>query len=590
MGPRPTPGTGLPAVGRADWPGPVRWTAAILLWALLLVLYTYEASWRPPWPASTPEEDAFISFRFAENIAEGQGPVFNRGGEPFEGYTNFLWVMWLAALHEQWPDTVVHALWSGWALGFLCLIAAYLLARRVCAAWAWCVPPLVAVSAYHGDNALTGMETMAYNLFVLLAAALFADVLEAAPGRRRVWAAGETSCLLLLAALTRFEGVYLFGLFSLFWAWQRRRGQESLVRDWSWYLPFVTGYAAYTTWRLAVFGALLPGTYWAKLVVTGTGWDKVALGLQHVAAFGLRYPALVVMLIAFVLSHPWRGGRPYDVFLLSALVAQLALVAYVGGDWRYLASYWRLLSTVAPLFLVLGLVFVEDSLARRRRWPAFALLGCCLLLSAVDLRAALGLGSPGSPELQPQPPLQATMSELLRLPHELAPRLRGLVNYQDSDPERAIARWLHDRVGADGRVAGQHAGRVPYYSRLQFSDVIGFTDSGLRKLRWDRPAHSQETGRWPEAWDYLLASRPDGVLVADKGDDREVYEALVAAIDRHGYCLGNRIGVRGRRLGFLLFVPDGGGCPEDSCPDSVEVGGRTFRLCREGTVWVGEDG
>jgi len=90
-------------------------------WALLFSLYAYEASWLPPWPASTPEEDAFISFRFADNLAEGYGPVFNRGGRAVEGYTNFLWVAWLAALHRQWPDTVLHALWSGFALGFLVL-------------------------------------------------------------------------------------------------------------------------------------------------------------------------------------------------------------------------------------------------------------------------------------------------------------------------------------------------------------------------------------------------------------------------------------------------------------------------------------
>ena len=42
-------------------------------------------------------DDAFISFRYARNLLEGHGLVFNPG-EYVEGYTNFLWVLELAAL------------------------------------------------------------------------------------------------------------------------------------------------------------------------------------------------------------------------------------------------------------------------------------------------------------------------------------------------------------------------------------------------------------------------------------------------------------------------------------------------------------
>ena len=41
--------------------------------------------------------DAFISFRYARNLLEGHGLVFNPG-EYVEGYSNFLWVLELAAL------------------------------------------------------------------------------------------------------------------------------------------------------------------------------------------------------------------------------------------------------------------------------------------------------------------------------------------------------------------------------------------------------------------------------------------------------------------------------------------------------------
>ena len=46
--------------------------------------------------ASGLNDDAFISFRYARNLLEGQGLAFNPG-ERVEGYTNFLWVLELAA-------------------------------------------------------------------------------------------------------------------------------------------------------------------------------------------------------------------------------------------------------------------------------------------------------------------------------------------------------------------------------------------------------------------------------------------------------------------------------------------------------------
>ena len=40
-------------------------------------------------------EDCFISFRYARNLVDGNGLVWNPG-ERVEGYTNFLWVLILA--------------------------------------------------------------------------------------------------------------------------------------------------------------------------------------------------------------------------------------------------------------------------------------------------------------------------------------------------------------------------------------------------------------------------------------------------------------------------------------------------------------
>src|ERR1051326_5617966 len=40
-------------------------------------------------------DDAYISFRYADNLVHGLGLVFN-AGERVEGYSNFLWTLWCA--------------------------------------------------------------------------------------------------------------------------------------------------------------------------------------------------------------------------------------------------------------------------------------------------------------------------------------------------------------------------------------------------------------------------------------------------------------------------------------------------------------
>ncbi len=44
-------------------------------------------------------DDAFITFRYAENLVEGHGLVFNPGGKPVEAYSNFLWLLVLAVVY-----------------------------------------------------------------------------------------------------------------------------------------------------------------------------------------------------------------------------------------------------------------------------------------------------------------------------------------------------------------------------------------------------------------------------------------------------------------------------------------------------------
>ncbi|MDA1266569.1 MAG: hypothetical protein O2816_15930, partial [Planctomycetota bacterium] len=72
-----------------EHPRALRWLAALIALVPFLLLV---------WRFDFVCDDAFISFRFADNLARGEGLRFNLGEQPpVEGYSEFGWVLAIAA-------------------------------------------------------------------------------------------------------------------------------------------------------------------------------------------------------------------------------------------------------------------------------------------------------------------------------------------------------------------------------------------------------------------------------------------------------------------------------------------------------------
>ena len=83
------------------------------------------------WWLACVADDAYITFRFAGNLVRGHGLVWNEGGPPVEGYTNFLWML-LSALGIQLgldPGRVSQIV--GTVAGVCVLLYVYRFARRL---------------------------------------------------------------------------------------------------------------------------------------------------------------------------------------------------------------------------------------------------------------------------------------------------------------------------------------------------------------------------------------------------------------------------------------------------------------------------
>jgi hypothetical protein len=277
-------------------------------------------------------DDAFISFRYARNLHDGYGLVFNPGFERVEGYTDFLWVLLLAAV-QGLTGLAPHktANWLSASAGVLVwMVVLGCCARRLRGRHApgWLLLPAfwLALNRSFAVWCTSGLETKLFELLVVGGIVLLIDGLDGGPLR---WTLA--ALLLSLAALTRPDGI-LIGTCALAAAalcawWVRRldlRGAAAVMS------LFGIVVAAHFAFRWIYYGDLLPNTYYVK--IDGESWWD--MGSLYLRAFLLEYGAAVwlplVLLAAFAASRQHRGTA---AVVIGAVVLPHAIyVAYCGGS------------------------------------------------------------------------------------------------------------------------------------------------------------------------------------------------------------------------------------------------------------------
>jgi hypothetical protein len=123
------------------------------------------------WYLWCPAEDAFISLRFAQNLAAGHGFTWNVGAPPVEGYTNFLWVVLCAGAIKLGLNALFFAQVIGLASGIGLILLTYRAGRELLG---WpepvaLVPALLLACA--GPLATWATSGMEMTLFAFLGAA-----------------------------------------------------------------------------------------------------------------------------------------------------------------------------------------------------------------------------------------------------------------------------------------------------------------------------------------------------------------------------------------------------------------------------------
>lgn len=445
---------------------------------LLLALTPLGAKWRWLLPAGLLLsfglvfrygliDDAYISLRYARNLAGGLGPSFNPG-DRVEGYTSFLWVWGMAAIHAltRLPlERLSVALSVGSAL--LLLVALGRLVRRAGGAADDGVSSALLLAAYLPLVfwGFSGMETPLFVALLLLVATRLARLGPSSPTSEAV----RAGILLGVATAVRPEGCAYLAASAGVLAIRSRRSVVPLVAS------AIGVLLPEVLFRWFYYRDILPNTFYVKVDYSSLTLARHGLAYLKEGAAPHLAVAASAALGAGVLTRR-RAWEPHST-LAAVFVATGVLVAvYTGGDhFRELRFYLPIL----PFLVVLGASAWREF---RRPWSAIAPTAVAIvtLVASVEHRA---LGATSS--LVFGPAITARW--------------------------RAAGEWLHRTASPTDLLATPVAGAIPYASELRTIDMLGLNDRVIGRKRVRLGLGDRDHEKFDAV--YVLSRRPDWIFL-----------------------------------------------------------------------------
>jgi len=468
-------------------------------------------------------DDALISLRYAQRLLSGDGLTWT-DGERVEGYSNLLWILWIALPGLFRVDLIVAARVLGF-LGMTIVMAAVtvtaLRTHRGTAVW---IPLLVALTFLSGGApiavwAIGGLEQPLYGALLAVAIAAVYAQLETSSRAATI----VLSISLGLLCLTRpdgplFAGAFALGLLAARGCRWRAIGEAAAVLAGPVFLSL-----AQLAFRAAYYGELVPNTALVKFTPSAlhaaAGWRYLTGGIRALQPLsGLAMAALAVMLI----DRRSRGRA--GILVLTALLWS-AYVVLIGGDifpaYRHLVP----LMVVFAFALADGLALILGRLTAYRAAPAVALV------------AAIAAGVPYVRAQPRDRQAQRAMRERWEWQgRDLALMLRAAFARQR--PLMAVTA----------------AGCLPYWSELPSLDMMGLNDYYIPR---HPPPNLGQGSLGHELGDgaYVLERRPD-LIVFNVGTEPAYRsgEQLAAMPEFHRRYVAVRVRPAGSEETYLVYA------------------------------------
>ncbi len=405
-------------------------------------------------------DDSMISMRYARNLADGIGLVWNPG-EKVEGYTNFLWTIYMALVHLlpiPASKTSLIVLLTNIALAAATIP---LIIRFVRILGGGALATVTTLAAYVlneniMDWGVGGFETTLLTFLFLLV--MYRVVQESQLNQPRI----STYLFVGIISLVRADAAVLSALLcAVSLLLTKNRKAVVIYSALSLMLP-----VAHEIFRIYYYGDILPNTAYLKAM----NWSgKYIAGLRYVLSFAKDYMFLIVFaVVGSIFSREWSR-----CFLLGALLPYTAYVVYVGGDaW----GGSRFFIPVLPLLMVLAFVGIQGLGLRRPLRLAISIL--CLVTIPLSI------------------PIYTFFSPS-RGPWDIGNIRIGLL--------------LKQNTPANSKVADFYAGSVFYFSERYGVDLLGKSDHHIAHL--PTVSNGLKPGHNKFDFDYSLGIfKPDFVV------------------------------------------------------------------------------
>ena len=430
-------------------------------------------------------DDAMIQMRYAKNLANGYGLVWNPGGDRVDGYTNPLWVLYMTLFHLLPISASKICLYIQISAAII-LVLNLVMVRNVALkisenSHAVALSSVALTALYFPLNkwSLQGMEVSVLVLVISFSAWLAFHSIKS--GKFSFW----LYFILGFSTLDRIDMVvpYLAFFFFFLLVDPKNRKQHLIIG----LVPLIFFLSIQTIFRYWYTGDILPNTYYVKM----TGYPiflRITRGLWVYIFRFVWNMNWVLFLFPFVMLLFQR--TKFLVLLCGVFSAQSLYSIYVGGDaWEGHGGSNRFVSIVMPLYFILfswGLFHVFRNILTQSLKPVARyipyFLAFILVISVINFNAVNGFKSFLDWTLiNPPPQIMGFKKEIKK------------------------ALVIDDITKDQATIAVVKAGIVPYFSNRYSIDLLGKNDkkialenmrvkSGIHKYTAFYPGHLK--------WDY----------------------------------------------------------------------------------------
>lgn len=476
------------------------WSKIILVIGILyasLVLWFF-----PKWTV----DDAYITFRYAHNLAEHGALTWNINENPIEGYTGFLLPTLLAVGLEFGFDPSVFSQVIG-VLGLSgTVLSLWLIFRQM--NFAHIVRSALILFflslPFLYTNTLSGLETMLFIGLFTFSLYLFLKTLTQPKFNHLT----QLFIVLLLVSLCRPEGALWAIIVSLSTILFFRKDkillkQIVLAGSIFYALPAII----YFGWRSNYYEYLLPNTFYAK--------SRGGFYLNHLKDFThfavLYFAPAAIFSVFLILSNPdkiWTefkkesSSRLIQWFVFALLIfISLTLLQYSRSALKMNFSY-RFFVPLIPIILVLIGILIERGFRELKNRKTIEPLRVIVVIGLMSILGAY---------------------HFLTITHRLKDERRFAAEYQNhlKNQHIAVGKYLAETLPAGSRLAMLYdAGAVPYYSQLPAIDMGGLNDEYI--------AHNKPSQA--ELIEYFFAQNPAVAVFTSYEADRVVHDPMAEAI------------------------------------------------------------